>query len=330
MKTKLFWVICLFFIISGSNKENKHSNKFNTTELSETAVRKCASYEVLQEKLKQDPRLQNRMDEIEAFTQRYLNSPLARLEADGVTMTIPVYVKVLYRLPEENISDAQIQSQIDVLNEDFGGTNTDLFLTSDYNSVKATAGESKIRFELAGIERKQTTNSSWNTSDAMKSASRGGLNPTSPTTALNIWCCVMSNSILGYAQFPGGPSATDGIVITTQAFGSRAKHPSGYYMSTYDRGRTGTHEVGHYLGLRHIWGDQRCGNDLVGDTPAHDAANYGCPSNGHQSKCTGRPVEMTMNYMDYTADPCMYMFTDGQVARMRATFAAGGPRSGLR
>jgi hypothetical protein len=83
------------------------------------------------------------------------------------------------------------------------------------------------------------------------------------------------------------------------------------------------------MNLRHIWGDATCGNDLVGDTPTHNAANFGCPAAGHKSTCSGTPVEMTMNYMDYTDDACMYMFSGGQKTRMLAVFASGGPRNGF-
>jgi len=81
------------------------------------------------------------------------------------------------------------------------------------------------------------------------------------------------------------------------------------------------------LNLRHIWGDATCGNDLVGDTPLHNTYNFGCPPANHRSTCSGTPVEMTMNYMDYTDDVCMYMFTIGQKTRMNAVFASGGPRN---
>jgi hypothetical protein len=87
--------------------------------------------------------------------------------------------------------------------------------------------------------------------------------------------------------------------------------------------------VGHWLNLRHIWGDANCGSDLVSDTPTHNTANYGCPTYPHASTCSGAPVEMTMNYMDYTDDACMYMFSAGQVTRMQALFAAGGSRASL-
>jgi hypothetical protein len=156
----------------------------------------------------------------------------------------------------------------------------------------------------------------------MKRSTRGGINPTSPTTTLNIWACTMGGGILGYAQFPGGATATDGVVILNTAFGR-----TGTATAPFNKGRTGTHEVGHWLDLRHIWGDATCGNDQVGDTPLHNTANYGCPALGHKSTCTEAPIEMTMNYMDYTDDACMYMFSAGQKTRMLALFAPGGARN---
>ena len=263
------------------------------------------------------------MDEIEAFTSRFTQNPQTNtLQTDG-SMLIPVVVNVLYRTAAENISAAQIQSQIDVLNEDFAATNADYNLTSTYNSVKS--GDTKIRYVLDQVVRKQTNKTSWSTNDAMKKNNRGGISPTSPTTKLNLWVCNLGGGILGYAQFPGGSSATDGVVCDNNAFGR-----VGTAAAPFDKGRTATHEIGHWLNLRHIWGDATCGNDQVGDTPLHNTANYGCPAAGHKSTCTGTPVEMTMNYMDYTDDACMYMFSAGQKTRMQATYAVGGPRASFR
>lgn len=290
--------------------------------------RRCAAYDVLEQNLKADPSLRQRMDDIENFTARFAKSPDMQKLVNGV-MEVPVVVNVLYRTAAENISLAQIQSQIDVLNEDYGATNSDVTRTPA-NFTGVLAGNTKIHFTLETVVRKSTTKKSWGTNDAMKKSSSGGINPTSPTTKLNLWACTLGGGILGYAQFPGGSSATDGVVILNQAFGSRAKYPGGYYTSTYDLGRTATHEVGHWFNLRHIWGDATCGNDQVGDTPLHNTANYGCPAAGHKSTCTGTPVEMTMNYMDYTDDACMYMFSAGQKTRMQATFAVGGPRASFR
>jgi len=293
----------------------------------EATTRRCASYEVLQAKLKEDPSLQKRMDEIEKFTARYMQSPAAyRVLADG-NLEVPVVVNVLYNTTAQNVSDAQIQTQIDVLNADFGGTNTDLNLTTAFNNVKFTSTRTlpKIRFVLTATNRKFTTNTSWGTTDAMKRSSSGGIDATTPTTTLNMWVCNMSGGILGYAQFPGGTAATDGIVCDDNAFGT-----IGSAAAPFNKGRTATHEVGHYFNLRHIWGDRRCGDDFVGDTPAHTGSNTGCPAANTRSSCSGRPVMMTMNYMDYTNDACMYMFSVGQVQRMNATWALGGPRASLR
>ena len=282
--------------------------------------RLCASDDVLKDQLKSDPTLARRMDEIESFTQRIMANPeSARLLANG-DIEIPVVVNVLYKTSAENVSNAQIQSQIDALNLDYAGTNSDHDLTSTYNNVKA--GDLRIRFVLDQVIRKSTKKSSWRTDDSMKKTNRGGIDPTSPSTKLNLWVCSLSGGILGYAQFPGGNPATDGVVILNTGFGT-----TGTAASPFNKGRTATHEIGHWLNLRHIWGDANCGSDLVGDTPSHNTANYGCPSANHLSTCSGTPVEMTMNYMDYSDDGCMYMFSNGQGSRMLATFSPGGPRS---
>jgi hypothetical protein len=156
----------------------------------------------------------------------------------------------------------------------------------------------------------------------MKKTKRGGLDPTSPTTKLNIWVCTIGGGILGYAQFPGGSSATDGVVVDSRYFGT-----TGTATAPFHKGRTATHEVGHWMNLRHIWGDTTCGTDYVNDTPTHNTANYGIPSFPHYSTCSGNPIEMTMNYMDYTDDAGMYMFSNDQKSRMLAVFSVGGPRN---
>jgi hypothetical protein len=322
---KLFLVVAAgFLLVTSCNKTSSPAE--NTAKTDEPAMpegRKCAAYDVLEEQLRQDPSLAQRMNDIEAFTRRFSeNTEANKLLADG-SMEVPVVVNVLYRTAAENISDAQIKSQIDVLNEDYGGSNSDVNKTNTYQSVKA--GDTKIHFVLSNTVRKSTTTTSWGTNDAMKKSAQGGINPTSPSTTLNIWVCTLGGGVLGYAQFPGGNSATDGVVILNTALGR-----TGTAAAPYGLGRTATHEVGHYFNLRHIWGDRRCGDDLVADTPAHDAANFGCPAANKASKCSGHPIEMTMNYMDYTDDACMYMFSAGQKTRMNATYAVGGPRASLR
>ena len=296
------------------------NDDLSSTGAAAPAHRGCASYEVLEEQLRADPSLASKMNAIEAFTKQAEDNPTAfRLLAGGI-IEIPVVVNVVYKTAAQNISDAQIASQIAVLNADFAGTNGDInSVPTIFQGVKA--GNTNIRFVLDQVRRVATSKTSFTTNDGMKKASGGGIAPLSPTTKLNMWTCNLSNGILGYAQFPGGSTATDGVVMLFSAFGvTTAGAP-------YNKGRTATHEVGHWLNLRHIWGDATCGNDQVGDTPLHTTANYGCPAAGVRSNCTGTPVMMTMNYMDYTDDLCMYMFTAGQNSRMAATFITGGPRN---
>jgi len=336
MKKSLVLLASGFLLImgcnkSGSNDENPPSENLNSEQIS---GRHCASNDVLQEQLKADPSLAKRMNDIEEFTRRALANPEQyKVLTDG-TLELPVWVNVLYKTSTENISDAQIQSQIAVLNEDYGFTNTDRnSIPSLFSGVASQ--DIKIRFiwDNSKVTRKATTKTSWRTDDSMKKSSRGGIDPTSPTTTLNIWVCNLSSGLLGYAQFPGGNAATDGVVCDNNAFGR------GNYSlySAFNKGRTATHEVGHWFNLRHIWGDATCGSDGVNDTPPHRTANYGCPgvisitcTNNTTTNPFGFNREMTMNYMDYTDDACMYMFTGLQAGRMQATYAVGGPRAGLR
>ncbi len=287
--------------------------------------RLCASQDVLAEQLAADPTLAIRMNQIEAFTQKAISNKNFRLVNGKIV--IPVVFNVVYRTAAENISDAQIQSQIDVLNKDFMAKNTDIGnVPSEFVGVTAGVDVNgiDITFELAGINRKASKKRSWGTTNAVKSTSSGGISPTTPTTTLNFWVCTIGGGILGYAQFPGGSSATDGIVCDSKYVGVTPNTGSSY---PYNLGRTATHEVGHWLNLKHIWGDATCGSDLVSDTPTHNTANYGVPTYPHLSTCSGTPVEMTMNYMDYTDDRGMYMFTKGQKARISTIFVSGGARA---
>ncbi|MBD2768543.1 T9SS type A sorting domain-containing protein [Hymenobacter sp. BT664] len=299
--------------------------------------RACGAMDVLGAQMAADPALAQRMEAIEAHTRRVIAAQgLNRSVAATGIITIPVVVHVLYNTAAQNISDAQVQSQIDVLNEDFNKLNADAANTPGVFTA-ATVG---VRFALAtrtptgaatnGIIHKQTKVTSWSTNDAVKSSKRGGDNPWDASQYLNLWACNLGQGLLGYAQFPGGSASTDGVVILYSAFGSRAKYSAGTYTTTYDLGRTATHEVGHWLNLRHIWGDDNgacTGSDLVDDTPNQGAENYGCAAFPHVS-CSNQG-DMSMNYMDYTDDKCMYMFSPGQSARINAVLAAGGPRASL-
>jgi Pregnancy-associated plasma protein-A len=322
-KGLVFTTLLLLLFFVSCTKETLNEDIQQPESLSENTdqLRNCAAEEVYQFQLANDASFAIRRAEIEAFIEEY--SKTAQLRS-GTVVTIPVHFNVLYKTAAQNISVAQLQSQIDVLNADFEGSNGDVGSTpSIFQSV--LAGDIGVAFSWnssTGLTRKSTNKTSWQANDSMKKASQGGINPTSPTTKLNIWVCNMSGGILGYAQFPGGPSATDGVVLDDNATGN-----TGTAAAPYGLGRTATHEVGHWLNLRHIWGDATCGNDFVSDTPLHNTSNGGCPSYPHYSTCSGSPVEMTMNYMDYTYDACMYMFTEKQKTRMLATFASGGGRN---
>lgn len=314
MKKILLSAVSLLLLVSCSNDETNSSTDLATS-ASHKHHRGCASHEVHEQQLRENPELATKMQEIENFTQNAITN--GRLVNGRIE--IPVVVNVLYRTAAENISLTQIQSQIDVLNKDFNALNSDFNqVPTTFSGVKANVG---ITFVLDAVYRKSTKKTSWGTRDAMKKSSQGGLNPTSPTTKLNLWVCTIGGGILGYAQFPGGSSATDGVVIDSKYLGT-----TGTATAPFNKGRTATHEVGHWMNLRHIWGDTTCGSDLVSDTPTHNTANYGLPAFPHYSTCTGTPIEMTMNYMDYTDDAGMYMFSNGQKSRMLAIFASGGSR----
>jgi hypothetical protein len=324
--------LVLLFFASCSDESNlipANSDELKLKQVNEVFAsnqRNCQAMEVLEMQLQNDPKLAARMTEIEQFTYQF-EKGMANKGKPGSggeeptpyngVVTIPVIVHVLYNTTQENISDAQIASQIAVLNEDFRKTNSDYPLTPSEFSNLVT--DSEVQFVLVKTNRKSTTKTSWGTNNSMKYTSQGGIDAENPSKNLNIWVCNIGGGILGYAQFPGGSAATDGVVIGPNYFGR-----VGYLSVPFNKGRTATHEVGHWLNLRHIWGDGRCqADDYVVDTPSSDAPNYGCP-NYPTVNCNSN--DMTMNYMDYTDDSCMFMFTTGQKTRMRALFAAGGVR----
>ena len=160
--------------------------------------------------------------------------------------------------------------------------------------------------------------------DKVKKPATGGIAPFQPDTHLNLWVCPLTGGLLGYAQFPGGPPATDGVVINVSAFGT-----IGTAQAPFAKGRTATHEIGHYFNLRHIWGDTPdcSGSDMVADTPNCAGPNTGMPVFPVVTCNNGPNGDMFMNYMDYTDDAGMFMFTAQQVLRMRAALETS--RAGL-
>lgn len=253
----------------------------------------------------------------------------------NAVITIPVVVHVIHNGDllgaDENIFDEQAISQIQVLNEDFRKK----LNTPGYNT-NPVGVDVEIEFALAkrdpagvlsnGINHVNLEQESWSTDDInsiVKPQTQWD-----PEKYLNIWVVKFtSTELLGYAQFPSasglsginadsGAAATDGVVIGYAFFGSSSYFPSGTYLTNYDKGRTTSHEVGHWLGLRHIWGDGGCGvDDFCNDTPNAGQANEGCPTG--VDSCPASPdLDMVENYMDYTYDACMNIFTADQKTRM--------------
>lgn len=292
----------------------------------------CGTTEAEQFVRSNDSKYDARRIEIENFTNEYVAHSTGE---DRALVTIPVVVHVVWNTATENISDAQIQSQITVLNNDFRKLNSDVASTP--SAFSGLAADANIEFCLAtldangnpttGITRTQTSTTAFGTNDQVKSSSTGGVNAWPRDQYLNIWVCDISGGILGYAQFPGGGASTDGVVIDYQYFGT-----TGTATAPFNKGRTATHEVGHWLNLYHIWGDDGTGctgSDQVSDTPNAGGPNYGCPSFPNVTCNNGPNGDMFMNYMDYTDDACMFMFSNGQAARMQALFAPGGFRAAL-
>ena len=269
---------------------------------------------------------------IQDFTHRCIRGEVATRA--GITR-IPIVVHVVHHTEAENISDDQVHGQIATLNQDFRATNADLSRVPD--PFKDLAADARIEFELAsrdpdgnpttGITRTRTNRASFrHVDDGVKSSQTGGIDPWDTRTYLNIWVCTLAGGILGYAQFPGGPPETDGVVILHRAFGT-----TGTATAPFDRGRTTTHEIGHYLNLSHIWGESRfatcADDDYVSDTPVQLDKNFGKPTFPHLS-CDGQPHgDMFMNYMDYVDDEAMFLFTREQALRMAA--ALTDPRKDL-
>ena len=297
--------------------------------------RTCGAMQIYQQLMESEPAFRHAQVALERDTQSRLRTAVA---ARVGPYRITVVVHVVYQSAAENISTAQVKSQIAVLNRDYQAKNPDRSKTP--TPWKGLVADAQIEFQLAtsdpagqptvGITRTQTGRTSFVADDdSVKSAATGGADPWPTDRYLNLWVCgtlkdSRGHSLLGYAQFPGGPAATDGVVIWNRAFGT-----NGTATDPFDLGRTATHEVGHFLNLRHIWGDApNCaGTDFVADTPPAEDANYNKPTFPHISCTNGPNGDMFVNYMDYVDDDSMFMFTPGQVARMHATI--DGPRASL-
>lgn len=299
----------------------------------------CRSFDYRQQQLSLHPALASAVEANEQFTRRQLEpvavtgaAPARGGNVSSTLVTIPVVVHVVYNTAQQNISDAQIRSQMDELNRDYQKQNPDTMnIPAYYRSMAADCG---FRFVLAGLDtngqattgivRRHTNIVAFSIADDMKFSARGGDNAWDRDRYLNIWVCNLSGNVLGYSSLVGGPKESDGVVVLYTAFGT-----TGMATAPFNLGRTATHEIGHWLNMIHIWGDSDCGDDQVGDTPQQSAATYGDPS-GIVLSCGNTPYgNMYMDYMDFTDDLGMHMFTNGQRDRMRTLFASGGFRYAL-
>lgn len=289
------------------------------------SIRTCGTNQIREQLIRQSPGLLLKMEkvkeQVKAFQARKKQARLSQ-----PVIQIPIVFHVVYNSPEQNISDAQILSQLQVLNEDYRRRNAD---TSKINApFKKLAADTNIQFCLAtrdpngqpttGITRTQTSQPAFSMNDAIKFTSRGGHDAWNTDKYLNIWVGNMGRSTLGYAQYPGGPASIDGVVLHYRTIGRLPANPNEQYA--YNLGRTATHEIGHYLGLDHIWGnlESSCNDsDGIEDTPPQEDANAGCPQ-GRVTSCNNSALggDMYQNYMDYTDDACMHLFTRDQAAYM--------------
>lgn len=259
-------------------------------------------------------------------------------EDEGTIYTIPVVVHVIHQGEEpgaeSNIPDEQIFSQIEVLNEDFRRMNADASQTPD--EFLPVAADVRIEFVLAkrdpeglpttGIVRKTASRDSYhfNTDRELKSQSYWPAED-----YLNLWVTILSGNLLGYAQFPTSnlegmdidqsiDRLTDGIVVDYRFMGE------GHNALAFSTGRTATHEIGHFLGLRHIWGSGGCSSDdFCEDTPNQSGSTLGCPDGTSETSCDSK--DMYQNYLDLSDDVCMNLFTICQKDRMR-TILENSPR----
>jgi len=336
MKKQLLVLVYFFASLSGGWAQSASSS----------AINRCATVLDPAALQQSNPAAYQRWLAIEAQTQRYIQRQVSpqgdgtaqRVTDPQVTVTIPVVVHVLFNSNAQNITDNQIRTQIDVLNLDYRRLNFDRFQTpAEFANV---AADVNIEFQLAcvdpngnpttGIRRVFTNEAnftvSYNANNDIDEAATGvkfvaGAAPWPRDRYLNMWVCDLTGGDLGYATPPAlSTPATDGVVITYDAFGS-----VGALQNGYQKGRTATHEVGHWLNLQHTFGTNNnlCDDDGVADTPLTQRPTTDCPS-GQRFSCGGST--MYQNYMDYTLDACMNLFTNGQRDRMRALFVAGGAR----
>jgi len=294
-----------------------------------SAQEKCASAAYQQEELSNHPAIRERVRSIEEFAVQQTERRISGRIEDNI-IKIPVVVHVLYRTAAEKISLEQVNSQLEALNKYFRRRNSDTMNTPVH--FRQLAADIEIEFQLAisdprrrstsGIIYKYTPITKWKADDKMKFSSEMGDDAWDPKSYLNIWVCNLDR-FAGYSSLPGGEESKDGVVISYSVFGTAGT------TAGYNLGKTAVHELGHWLNLKHLWGDANCGDDGVSDTPKQATYTVGCPKTTRVTCGNGPYGDMYMNYMDYTNDACINQFTKGQKVRMRSLFAPGGARNSI-
>ncbi|MES1223630.1 MAG: zinc metalloprotease, partial [Bacteroidota bacterium] len=298
-----------------------------------TIPEKCGTMQNLELLWQANPQLKVQFEEERNRFNKALRQGTYRLtgaqNANRSFITIPVVFHVVLN-NQSLVTDAQILAQLDTINKDYAGLNGDSVRVPSY--FKSVFGQSSIQFCLAkqtptgdptsGIERTVTAQTSFtNTDNGVKHAASGGANAWDPSSYLNVWICQLSNGLLGYGTFPGtGNDNEQGVVIEYRSI------PGSTALPQYNGGKTLTHEIGHYFNLYHIWGDDNgacTGTDYIDDTPNQANSSSACSSGIVTDNCTptGNGI-MYQNYMDYTYDNCLVMFTVQQVARMESALVA--------
>ncbi|MGZ3920446.1 MAG: T9SS type A sorting domain-containing protein [Bacteroidia bacterium] len=279
---------------------------------------------------------------------------MANGKVSSTLYTIPLIVHIIHNGQAvgvaDNISQAQVIDQLNILNADYAGTGLNSGQApTPFAPLKA---DCQVQFCLAvkdptggilpepGIDRIDRNVKGWNNGPYTQTYIDGTIKPATiwdPVRYCNVWVMNLGGGLLGYATFPagttltgitgGGSATTDGVVILNTSFGSIGTAT----VPPYHKGRTITHELGHWMGLRHMWGDGNCLTDFCNDTPTAKTSNFGCPAYPYNVNMCGTGLspngEMTMNFMDYTDDLCMYMFTLDQKTRVQTAMSQGTYRN---
>lgn len=307
MKTILYLFVALVLVPMCNYAQHRGSHKTNLS--NRQSLTRCATHEKMMEIRALDPDFDHKQMVQEQLLQNWIKNNYHQKASLKIVLTVPVVVQLWVNAT--TVSDARVLEQIDVLNKDYRRLNTDTINTP--TSFKSIAADCEIEFCLA------TKDPQGNATSGIVRKTVGGTPTTSdlwaPSQYLNLLVYNLGGGTLGFTYLPSS-NPNQGVHISYQYFGKTGA------SAPFNKGRTATHEVGHWFNLEHINGDANCGNDNVGDTPTQDQLHYGCFSAPYHTNICGAGTspngEMYMNYMDYTDDNCMNMFSSGQKTRMIA------------